>query len=167
MVSNVSSWCIVLFLLGGGTVFFSGGTEGRQMTSSVVVESNNSEDSNATAVSREEMMEVVSTLRSVFNETGVDTTTTANTTVVDDSVSGESAPLDESASPVDSVPAACGSLDAALVAEIRGYQASVDSIISHVTKGVHRGETYRGLVDFVDTFGPRIVSPGPVMSNIN
>ena len=53
---------------------------------------------------------------------------------------------------------ACDQLDAAIIQEIRGYQPTVDAIIDYVTSGEHKGVTYNILQNFVDTFGPRLVS---------
>ena len=50
-------------------------------------------------------------------------------------------------------------LDADLLAEIAGYQEAVDSIINYIVSGEHKGVTFNTLMNFVDTFGPRMVRP--------
>lgn len=46
-------------------------------------------------------------------------------------------------------------LEPSLVEEIHSYGPIVNKIIDSVTKGEHKGNTYRELVDFVDKFGAR------------
>ena len=48
-------------------------------------------------------------------------------------------------------------LDPDLLTEISSYQDEVDSIIEYIMNGTMKGETFRSLMEFVDTFGPRLV----------
>lgn len=47
-----------------------------------------------------------------------------------------------------------------IIAEIEGYQETVDSIIDYVTTGAYKGQVYEHLAGLVDTFGPRMTGTG-------
>lgn len=47
-------------------------------------------------------------------------------------------------------------LDPKLKTEIQSYQVVIDQIVEAVVNGPYNGQLYNDLVDYVDTFGPRI-----------